>query len=349
MQRRALLWGTMGAATVAVSSAQSVMPALAQSPIEHAPPEPLVWPALVKLPSGIRSFNGHTDTVLDVVGRIGAPPSLVIFTEGNHLMVLLSDDIIGAFPSWARSQSQYADVNLDNIVVSTLPQPILVEAIRVGGIAVGNLMLEVSRRSGFYPDIFMGYPEPLHQLHERGVVESQARFFCRNRGVALLVRKSNPLGIRGLSDVLRSGIRIALPDAGDVRAKSRAAAEALLGKSGADAMFAAEVQSFPGRLGIMHRDLPEMVARSYADVAFTWHHLVSYWARIFPNHFEAVAVAGAEPFSTEIALARAVDPLRARALQAFDEFFFSRAREVYPRYDFVPMNNDEFGKTLVLD
>jgi hypothetical protein len=338
----------MGAATVAVSSAQSVMPALALSPIEHAPPEPLVWPALVKLPSGIRSFNGHTDTVLDVVGRIGAPPSLVIFTEGNHLMVLLSDDIIGAFPSWARSQSQYADVNLDNIVVSTLPQPILVEAIRVGGIAVGNLMLEVSRRSGFYPDIFMGYPEPLHQLHERGVVESQARFFCRNRGVALLVRKSNPLGIRGLSDVLRSGIRIALPDAGDVRAKSRAAAEALLGKSGADAMFAAEVQSFPGRLGIMHRDLPEMVARSYADVAFTWHHLVSYWARIFPNHFEAVAVAGAEPFFTEIALARAVDPLRARALQAFDEFFFSRAREAYPRYDFAPMNNDEFGKTLVL-
>ena len=76
-----------------------------------------------------------------MVGRIGAPPSLVIFTEGNHLMVLLSDDIIGAFPSWAKSQAQYADLNLDNIVVSTLPQPILVEAIRAGGIAVGNLML----------------------------------------------------------------------------------------------------------------------------------------------------------------------------------------------------------------
>jgi hypothetical protein len=348
MQRRALLRGTMGAATVAVSSAQSIMPALAQSPIDHAPPEPLVWPALVKLPSDIRSFNGHTDTVLDVVGRIGTPPSIVIFTEGNHLMVLLSDDIIGAFPSWAKSQAQYADLNLDNIVVSTLPQPILVEAIRRGGIAVGNLMLEVSRRSGFYPDIFMGYPEPLRQLHERGVIESQTRFFCRNRGVTLLVRKGNPLGIRTLSDLLRPGIRIALPDAGDVRAKCRAAADALLGKPGADDLFASEVQNFPGRLGIMHRDLPEMVARSYADVAFTWHHLVSYWARIFPNHFEAVAVAGTEPFFTEIAFARAVDPLRARALQAFDEFFFSRARETYPRYDFALMNNDQFGKTLVL-
>jgi hypothetical protein len=33
-----------------------------------------------------------------------------------------------------------------------------VEAIRAQEIALGNLTLEVSRRSGFYPDIFMGYP-----------------------------------------------------------------------------------------------------------------------------------------------------------------------------------------------
>ena len=348
MQRRALLRGTLGAVTAAVGSAMPVTPATAHSPVDHAPPEPLVWPALAKLPSGIRSFNGHTDTVLDVVGRLGAPPSLVIFTEGNHLMVLLSDDILGTFPSWARSQPQYADLNLDNIVVSTLPQPILVEAIRTGGIAVGNLALEVSRRSGFYPDVFMGYPEPLRQLHQRGVIEPQARFFCRNRGVSLLVRKGNPLGIQSLGEVPRAGIRIALPDAGDVRAKCREAADTLLGKPGADALFTAEVHSFPGRLGIMHRDLPEMVARSYADVAFTWHHLVSYWARIFPNQFEAVAVAGAEPFFTEIALAPAINPPRMRALQAFDEFFFIHAKDVYPRYEFATMKNDEFGKTLLL-
>ena len=349
MQRRTLLSGTVGAVTMAVCNRQSATPAIARSSIDHAAPVPLVWPPLAKLLSGIRLFNGHTDTVLDVVGRVGTPPSLVIFTEGNHLMVLLSDDILGAFPSWAKSQPQYADLNLDNIMVSTLPQPILIEAIRSGGIALGNLTLEVSRRSGFYPDIFMGYPEPLRQLHERGVIESRARFFCRNRGVTLLIRKGNPLGIRGLSDVLRAGTRIALPEAGDVRAKCRQAAEALLGKPGADALFAAEVRSFPGRLGIMHRDLPEMVARSYADVAFTWHHLVSYWARIFPNDFEVVAVPGAEPFFAEIALARTVDPLRARAVQAFDEFFFIHVKQVYPQYDFAPMNDDEFGKMLPLD
>jgi hypothetical protein len=30
-------------------------------------------------------------------------------------------------------------------------------------------------------------------------------------------------------------------------------------------------------------------------------------------------------------------------MKAFDEFFFSRARDVYPRYDFARMNDDEFG------
>jgi hypothetical protein len=172
--------------------------------------------------------------------------------------------------------------------------------------------LDVSRGSGFYPDIFMGYPEPLRQLRRLSVIEPQARFFCKNRGVALLVRKGNPRGIQGLADVTRAGARIALPDSGDVRAQCRAAAEALLPKPAADALLAAEVSSFPGRLGIMHRDLPEMIARGYADVAFTWYHLVSYWARIFPDHFALVAVPGAEPFCTRIAFARVNYPLRAR-------------------------------------
>src|SRR5262249_22551468 len=235
-----------------------------------------------------------------------------------------------------------------NIILATLPQPILVQMIRTQGVALGNLTLDVSRGSGFYPDIFMGYPEPLRQLRQAGVIEPEARFFCKNRGVSLLVRKTNPFGIQDLADVVRTGARMALPDSGDVREKCRAAAEALLGRPAANALFAAEVPSFPGRLGIMHRDLPEMVARSYADVAFTWHHLVSYWARIFPNHFEVVAVAGTEPYFTEIALARAIDPPRMRALRAFDQFFFIHAKHVYPRYEFATMKDDEFGKTLLL-
>jgi hypothetical protein len=307
---------------------------------------------VTKLQPGIRSLAGHTDTVPDIVGRIGTPPSLVIFTEGNHLMVLLSDDIVGAFPSWAKSQPQYASLDLDNIVVVTVPQPVVVQMIRTGGIALGNLTLDVSRKSGFYPDIVMGGPDPLRQLRKLGVIEPQARFFSKNRGLALLVRKGNPLGIHGLTDVARTGARLALPDAVDEagsRARYRDAADELIGKSAADAFFAAEVPHFPGRIGIVHRDFPEMVARGYADVALTQYHLISYWTQIFPNHFELVPVPGAERFFLKIAFGRIISPLRPRALKAFEEFFFSRARDVYPRYDFARMTDDEYGAALALD
>ena len=70
-------------------------------------------------------------------------------------------------------------------------------------------------------------------------------------------------------------------------------------------------------------------------------------ARIFPNHFELVPVQ-AEEFFTQIAFGHVVDPLRARAAQAFDAFFFGRARDVYPQYDFKRMNEVEFGATLEL-
>ncbi|WP_407179288.1 substrate-binding domain-containing protein [Bradyrhizobium sp. STM 3562] len=347
IRRRAFLGCTLSAAALSSCNAQEAT-GIAQTTRVSERSEPLVWPLVTKLPGGIRSFVGHTDTVLDVIGRIGGPADLVIFTEGNHLMVLSSDDIVGAFPSWAKSQPQYANLDLTNIILVTLPQPILVQMVRTGAIALGNLSLDVSRSSGFYPDIFMGYPEPLRQLHQLGVVEPEARFFCKNRGVALLIRKGNPVGIHGLADVIRPGIRVALPDTGDVRAKCLAATEKLLGTSAVDALVAAEV-SFPGRLGIMHRDLPEMIAREYADVGCTWYHLVSYWTRIFPNQFEFVDVPGAEPFFTRIAFARVNNPLRSNATKAFDEFFFNRARDVYPRYDFAAMNEREFAAAFALD
>jgi hypothetical protein len=345
MKRRVFLGRAVSAAAL---SQMRTAGAAEQKPAAHAL-EPLVWPVIARQ-SGIRSFDGHTNTVLDIVGRIGTPPSLVIFSEGNHLMALLSEEILGGFPAWAKSRPQYADLDVDNLVVATMPQPIIVQMVSSGAIALGNLTLDLSRASGLYPDIVMGGPAPLRALRKLGVLEPQASYFSKNRGRALLVRKGNPLGIHGLADVARAGARIAQADSVEAgaRAGNRAAIEGLMGKAGADAFYAKEVEHFPGRLGITHRDVPEMIARGYADVGLTQYHLISYWTRTFPNHFELVPIAGAERFSVKIAFGRAVDPPRPRALKAFEEFFFSRARDVYPRYDFARMTDDEYGEALAL-
>src|SRR3989442_14151929 len=208
MKRRTFFGTALSA--IAFGSQHIDTAAAAEKAPGPTPLEPLVWPVVAKLPPGIRSFAGHTDTVPDIVGRIGTAPSLAIFTEGNHLMVLLGGDIVGAFPSWAKSQPQYADLDLDNIVVVTVPQPIVVQMIRTGGIALGNLMLDVNRKCGFYPDIVMAGPDPLRELRKLGMIERQARFFSKNLGPALLVRKGNPLGIHGLADVARTVARVRL-------------------------------------------------------------------------------------------------------------------------------------------
>ena len=91
IERGAFLAGTLSVASVGNCVAQSAT-AVPQNAAVQTPLDPFVWPVVTKLQPGIPSFAGHTDTVPDIVGRIGTPPSLVIFTEGNHLMVLLGDE-----------------------------------------------------------------------------------------------------------------------------------------------------------------------------------------------------------------------------------------------------------------
>src|SRR5215475_4548701 len=240
LPRRRFLHLAAGAATLPAT--QQIAKAEQTTPT-HAALDPLVWPVVTKVPPEVRTFAGHANTVPDIVGRFGTPASLVIFTEGNHLMVLHSEDILGTFPAWAKSQPQYADLNLDNVILVTVPQPIVVQTIRTGAIALGNLMLDFSRASGYYPDIVMGGRAPLQALRKLGVIEPQVRTFSKNRGRALVVRKGNPLGINGLEDVARTDARLAQADIVEAaaRAGNIAAVEALVGKSMSDAIFAREL------------------------------------------------------------------------------------------------------------
>src|SRR5262249_42161675 len=64
MKRPTFLGGASSAVTSGTRKAQTSTTRNAV----RALPEPLVWPVVTKLQLGIRSFAGHTDTMLDVVG-----------------------------------------------------------------------------------------------------------------------------------------------------------------------------------------------------------------------------------------------------------------------------------------
>jgi ABC-type molybdate transport system substrate-binding protein len=306
---------------------------------------------MVSTLTGIPALNGYTDTIPDIVGRLGSPIGLAIFTEGNHFPALLGGEIIEPFRAWARAQAAYAGLALDNIVVVTLPQPVIVGMLLGGGLSLGNLTIEVSRASGFYPDIVMGGAAPLTQLRKARLVEPEARIFARNRALSLLVAAGNPLGIQSLEDLARRAIRVVMASESEPGARHQyiSALEALIGQEATKLILARETVTFPGRLGIQHRDVLQAIAARDADVGIIFHHLAHYFAATYPELCAMVTVPGAEKFSSTIAMAETIDPLRAPAAKAFLEFFLGVAREVYPRYGFAMMNDAEFGATIRLE
>lgn len=309
-----------------------------------------VWQPMVPAPADVPALNGHTDTIPDIVGRLGSRIDLAIFTEGNHFPALLGGGIIDAFRSWAKNHPDYAALPLDNIVIVTLPQPMIVSMLLGHAISFGHLTLDVSRTSGFFPDIVMAGATPLKALYKASMVEGKARLFARNRGPALVIPAGNPLGVHGLDDVARSDLRIVMASTSEPGARSQyiAALEGLLGQQPTQAILTRETVSFTGRLGIQHRDVPYAVASRAAHVGIIYAHLAQYYAAAFPQIFAKVTVPGAEQFSSTIALVTSVDPLRAAAAKAFSEYFLKAARDVYPRHGFAMMDAEEFGEEIAL-
>lgn len=310
-----------------------------------------VWQPMIHAGADIPALNGYTDTIPDIVGRLGSPIDLAIFTEGNHFPALLGGGIIGGFRAWARQHGEYAGLSLDNIVIVTLPQPMIVSMLLERGISFGNLTLDVSRMSGFYPDIVMAGAAPLKALRKASIVDAEARVFARNLGLALVVAAENPLAVHRLDDLDRADVRIVMASESEPGARRQyiSALEGLLGRQRTRAILARETVTFPGRLGIQHRDVIHAVASRAAEVGIIFHHLAQYYAAAYPQVSTMISVPGAEQFSSTIAIVLSSNPLRASAAKAFSEFFLAAAREVYPRHGFAMMNASELGARIELD
>ena len=154
----------------------------------------VVCQKLAAAPADLPVLDGRTDTVPDIVGRLGAPIGLAIFTEGNHFPALLGGEIIEPFRAWAQAQVQYAELALDNIVVVTLPQPMIIQMLLRGGLTLGNLTIEVSRVSGFYPDIVIGGCGAVDPATRGFARRSQRDRFCPKPGA--LCARSQPKPFR---------------------------------------------------------------------------------------------------------------------------------------------------------
>jgi len=298
---------------------------------------------------GLPRLNGFVDTVPDLIGKIDPAAALVIFTEGNHFPVLLPLALDG-FRHWLEVNGRQAALRNDDIVVMTLPQPLVVSALKKGGIAFGAAIVPVDRLSGLWPDVVMGGEWPLRQLAADRIVEATGKRFARNRGIAMLVRAGNPLQLHTLSDLANRAARVVLASPGEPGARTQCTdtVQLLVGPERSRTILSHEVADFPGRVGIQHRDIPYAVANRLADAGLIVRHLALYYAKAFPGTFETVDVPGAERVCGDLYAAKALEPRNGQAAALFLEYFFSQAAEAYPAGGFARLPDAEFGQTLAL-
>lgn len=304
----------------------------------------VAWPSFGPARNLLR-LDGFTDALPDFIGPIDGSAELTIFTEGNHYPVLLPL-VVQGFPQWCRA-NHACTADPARILVVTLPQPMIVRMLKEGGIALGNAVLPVGRDRAIFPDLVMGGIAPLRQLHAAGIVEDRAQVFARSRGMAMLVSKELA-GVGDLAQFSRQVSRLVVAGASEpgARQQYREAAAALLDEEAAARLFSREVQSFPGRLGIQHRDVPYALMNGVADGGLIFSHLASFYAATFPDRLRAITVPGAERFGQEVAIARTIGA-RSPLAAAFQQFFLEAARTAYPEGGFADLGAG-FGATVGL-
>jgi hypothetical protein len=291
-------------------------------------------------------LNGITDTLADFVGPIDGSAELTIFTEGNHYPVLLPL-ALQAFPSWCAS-TRNCHIDPGKILIVTLPQPMILQILLKGGVRLGNAVIPVGRGERVFPDFVMAGIEPLRQFAAAGITEPTATVFARHRGMGLLVSRQRT-DVTNLSEFAISIHRFVMASESEpgARGQYQAALTAFLGPEETNALLKRELQTFPGRLGIQHRDVPYAILNGLADGGIIFDHLAAFYARTYPEKLKYIPVPAAERLGREIALAHTT-VAHGSLSDPFLKFFIDKARDTYPAAGFTQSDKFAFGRVVAL-
>ena len=209
----------------------------------------------------------------------------VLFSDGNHHMALAE----------CLQRFLLRHPSAQDVFYATTPPGVLQQWLDAGVLHLGNLRLAL------VPQVIISPPAVLDRLVQAGRIRAPVPYM-RSRGNVLLVCKGNPLGIRGIEDLVRSQARLFISNPVTESASYRVYADtlkALAHKTGTrfDWLDRPSGAESDGRVvygeRIHHREAPQALADGRADVALVYYHLALRYARIFPDRFEFVPVGGA--------------------------------------------------------
>lgn len=259
------------------------------------------------------------DNVLDLHGD-PANPDLVIFAAGNQWMVM--DDLVAAFTK--------THPEVRRVFFETLPPGLEAKQQDAGSLRMGNLIVSVK------PDVIMAAHGRMVRLrHDGKIVKSSV--YARNV-LAILVRAGNPKNVKGLADLGRPDVHIAMPDpkiegvARRIEAAYKLAGGEALVKQIMETKLAAGTTVLTT---IHHRQTPLFLIDGSADAGPVWLSEALYQQKISAP-LETIRIPDKENVQSTYEVAIAAHSAHAKAAKAFAEFLLSpAAQNIYSSYGFL--------------
>ena len=309
-------------------------------------PSPMPWPAELPeplLPKAAVYVSEKSNVLLDFHGSI-QNPDLVIFMAGNQYRVF--PDLIAEFRDWAKRQDAFRNMPLERVFYATTPPGRLIDAMDSGQLVLGNFSIDV-RPDRLWPDVFMTGPRQQRRLAASKYIDGWS-VFTRNRGVVLLVAAGNPRNIRGVQDLLRDDVRVAISSPRREPASFESYSTTLRGQGGAglpDMILQKATTVSP--VAVHHREIPQFIFDGIADVAPMYWHFGDYLKTRMPSHFDYVPLPPENNMRDELAISLIRNAPRRNAALAWMQFVRSdAAAAIYERHGFSYAGSDERARTI---
>jgi len=261
----------------------------------------LVWPP--ELPEALSPqakpyVSEKSNVVLDLHGSVQSP-DLVIFMAGNQYRVF--PELLPAFREWAKGHPPHQNVRTERIFYATTPPGRLIDAMQTGEFVMGNLWIEV-RPDKLWPDVFMTGPRQQKRLAAAKYID-QWSIYTRNRGVVLLIRAGNPKNIRGIADLARDDVRVAISSPVREPASFESYSNTLRaqGGNGFPELILGKANTI-SPVAVHHRENPQFIADGKADVAPMYYHFGDYLKSRLPEQFDYVPLPPEGNFRDELAV-----------------------------------------------
>lgn len=252
----------------------------------------------------------------DLFGDIN-DPQLVVFFAGNQFMCI--EDLIDAFK---KAHTKYT-----RVFAETLPPGILAKQIEGGSLTMGNLRITLK------PDV---YTAGKTRIDEMATLFSDTIAYAYNK-LAIMVQKGNPKHIRGLKDLGRKDIRVAMPNPAFEGIGRRI--ESAYIKAGGDElkktiMIDKVKDSSTLLTQIHHRQTPMWVLYNKTDAGPVWYS-EAYYQKMINHPVEIITI----PESENIQATYMAGTLKnAPHKQAADDFLrflkTDTAKSIYKKYGF---------------